>query len=79
MFQMKSFTKVGGATNGGTRNERQGDGDRNYLPWLFEKKDNKPTKLVRGSAMNWCETDCHEKPMWCGRKKCMNRADFSVA
>ena len=31
-----------------------------------------------GSVMNWCES-CHEKPMWCGKKNCINRADLFAA
>ena len=27
--------------------------------------------------MKWCKNDCHAKPMWCGRKNCLNRADYS--
>ena len=80
MTKMKSYADRDGGPNGGVRNERQGDGERpTYLPWRFENKDNKPTKVVRGSTMNWCKNDCHEKPMWCGRKNCLNRADYSAA
>ena len=28
--------------------------------------------------MRWCSNDCHPKPMWCGRKNCMNRADYAA-
>ena len=28
--------------------------------------------------MKWCKNDCHSKPMWCGRKNCLNRADYSA-
>ena len=27
--------------------------------------------------MKWCEKDCHEKPMWCGRKTCRGKAEFA--
>ena len=49
------------------------------MPWRFENPDNKPTKIVRGSTMKWCSKDCHEKPMWCGRRNCLDRADFTDA
>ena len=28
--------------------------------------------------MKWCKNDCHPRPMWCGRKNCMNKADYSA-
>jgi len=27
--------------------------------------------------MNWCSNDCRDKPMLCGRRTCLNRADYS--
>ena len=27
--------------------------------------------------MRWCTNDCHDKPMWCGHKTCLNKADFA--
>ena len=29
--------------------------------------------------MKWCKKDCHDKPMWCGRKNCLGRAEFAEA
>ena len=59
--------------NGG----KQQSGDRTYLPWSYENPNNKTTKEVRGSTMNWCSNDCHDKPMWCGRRNFLNREDYS--
>ena len=28
--------------------------------------------------MKWCTNDCHPKPMWCGRKNCMSRAEYAA-
>ena len=28
--------------------------------------------------MKWCTNDCHDKPMWCGRKNCLNKTDFAT-
>ena len=28
--------------------------------------------------MKWCKNDCHPRPMWCGRKNCMNRAEYAA-
>ena len=61
------------------KNKNNNKGDRTYQPWRFENPENNTTKIVRGSTMNWCTNDCHEKPMWCGRRNCMNRADYSAA
>ena len=54
-------------------------GERVYKGRQHENPDNEPTKEVRGSIMKWCKNDCHDKPMWCGCKNCMNRADYSTA
>jgi len=27
--------------------------------------------------MNRCSNDCHDKPMWCGRRNCLNKAYYS--
>ena len=28
--------------------------------------------------MKWCANNCHPKPMWCGRKNCLNREDYAA-
>ena len=28
--------------------------------------------------MKWCSNNCHDKPMWCGYKTCVNRADYAT-
>ena len=50
---------------------------RNYQKWIFENPQDLQTKEVRGSTMQWYKNDCHEKPMWYGRKNCLGKADFS--
>ena len=60
-----------------TGNEPQTE--RQYQAWRYENPDNETTREVRGSTMRWCTNDCHSKPMWCGRKNCLNRADFAKA
>ena len=75
MAAMKSDTKDSSSfTPKGSANT---DGPRTYLPWRFENPDNKATKDIRGSTMKWCKNDCHDQPMWCGRRNCMNRSDYS--
>ena len=27
--------------------------------------------------MRWRHNDCHPQPMWCGRKNCLNKAEFA--
>ena len=49
-----------------------------YLGVLRILKTRQP-KNHWGTTMNWCTNNCHEKPMWYGRKNCMNMADFSKA
>ena len=34
---------------------------------------------MRGATIKWCTKDCHDKPMWCGRKNCPGRAEFAEA
>ena len=83
MFQMKVVQDgnngnqgIGGKGTQGNRGKQQSD-DRTSLTWCYENPDNKATKEVRGITMNWCSNDCHDKPMWCGRRNCLNRADYS--
>lgn len=52
-------------------------GKRSFLPWRFENPDGSKTKEVKGTLMRWCSNDCHPRPMWCGRKNCLNKADFA--
>ena len=62
--------------DGGSTNQ-SGKAKRTFLPWRFENPDNAATKEVRGTTMKWCTNDCHPRPMWCGRKNCLNKADFA--
>ena len=60
------------------RSNSNGKGsERTYQEWRFQNTDNKETKEVRDSTMKWCTNNCHPKPMWCGRKKCLNIVDYS--
>ena len=63
----------GGNSNGGSRDQ----GPRTFQKWRYDNPDNAATKQVRGTTMKWCSNDCHDKPMWCGRKTCVNRADYA--
>ena len=68
---------------GGDNSEPDGKGvtlrnGRELKPWRFENPNNeKEKKLSDGTIMRWCSNDCHPKPMWCGRKNCMNRAEYA--
>ena len=53
-------------------------GLRTLLPYRYKHPNNEKTKVVKGTTMTWCSNDCHEKPMWCGRTNCLNRADCAV-
>ena len=63
----------------GDGNPTGGDGGKKFQPWRFENPNNDKTKLVRGTVMNWCSKDCHQQPMWCGRKRCLSKAEYAVA
>ena len=75
MTKMTSMTNKG---SGGEAGSEMKQGNRTYQNWRFDNPDNARTKEVRGSIMKWCENDCHSRPMWCGRKVCLNRADYSA-
>ena len=76
---MTKMSTMNGNSQGSSNNQSKGDkGERSYQPWRYENPENKSTKIVRGSTMNWCKNDCHDKPMWCGRKNCLNRSDYSA-
>ena len=67
--------------NNGGSNGSKNDGESNlkqFQSWRFENPEDKREKIVRGSIMNWCTNDCHPRPMWCDRKSCLNKADFSA-
>ena len=59
------------------RNNRE-KGPPTYLPWRYENPDNTATKDVRGTTMIWCRNYFHNKPMWCGHKNCINRAEYAT-
>ena len=66
-----------GGSSGGQKSRNQNEGSRTYLPWRFENKYNQSKKDHNEIPMIWCDNDCHAKPMWCGRKNCLNRSDFA--
>ena len=69
---------LGSSASGNEKSESSGrEKKRQFQQWRYEKTDNEKTKLVRGTTMRWCTNDCHDKPMWCGRKTCLNKADFA--
>ena len=68
----------GNSENGNNPGNRPGkDEKRSFLPWRFLNPEGLKTKDVKGTIMTWCTNDCHPQPMWCGRKNCLNRADFA--
>ena len=50
-----------------------------YFAWRFENLDGLKTKIVRQSKITRCSNNCHDKPMWCGRKNFLSCADYSAA
>ena len=57
--------------------KKENGGRRTYLPWRFDNPEGATTKEVRGTVMRWCSNDCHPRPMWCGRKNCLNKAEYA--
>ena len=70
---LKGNSEIG--SNPGNRPGK--DEKRSFLPWRFLNPEGLKTKDVKGTIMTWCTNDCHPQPMWCGRKNCLNRADFA--
>ena len=58
---------------------RDNKGPRTYHKWRYENPDKATTREVRGTTMKWCGNDCHDQPMWCGRKNCVNKSDYASA
>ena len=58
--------------------ERRGEqpAERTYQAWRTENPNNEKERMVKGTKMKWCTNNCHEKPMWCGRRNCLGREDF---
>ena len=50
--------------------------NRAYQDWKFQNPGDLKPKEVRGTGMKWYTNDCHEKPLWHGRKSCLNKSDF---
>ena len=52
---------------------------RELKAWRFDNPNNEPTKTLKdGTVMGWCKNNCHPKPMWCGRKNCLNREEYAA-
>ena len=75
------LNKLKGGGNSSTidASKYNGQEKRTYQSWRYENPDGKATKEVRGVTMKWCMNDCHEQPMWCGRKNCLGKAEFAKA
>ena len=71
--------KGGGDASKTDASKYNGQEKRTYQPWRYENPDGKATKEVRGATMKWCTKDCHDAPMWCGRKNCLGRQEFADA
>ena len=54
-----------------------GDDFTKMKGWRYYNPDKARTKVINGRTMTWCSNDCHRRPMWCGRKNCLNRADYA--
>ena len=77
IFKKCDFNKQGG---GGGKHPKASEptGPQTFKPWRFENPNNEATKEINGTIMKWCTNDCHKDgPMWCGRKNCLNQADFA--
>ena len=67
-------------TPNGTRNGQGGAGEGgNQQGWRFSNPENLQQKKIGGRVMKWCSSDCHRKPQWCGRRNCLNNADYEEA
>ena len=69
---------LGSSASANGKSESGGGGKkREFQQWRYENPNNDKTKLVRGTTMKWCKNDCHDKPMWCGCKTCLNKAEYA--
>ena len=76
ILQQASNTSSDGNTRIPEDPDRSG-GTRNYQNWRYENPDGAKTKVVEGITMIWCTNDCHQKPMWCGRRNYLPKAEFA--
>ena len=64
-----------GTSDGGIRLKN----GRELKAWRFENPKNEKSKTLKdGTIMKWCTNNCHPKPMWCGRKNCLNREEYAA-
>ena len=78
---LKKFGDQSGKNhNGGASREKATSqpGERTYKAWRTENPNKEKEKIVKGTKMKWCTNDCHDQPMWCGRKNCLGREDFKT-
>ena len=52
---------------------------RELKAWRFRNPNGEKTKILKDSTvMEWCEKNCHPKPMWCGRQNCLSREEYAA-
>ena len=74
--QLEQKLSSGNGNNGGGGDSGEDDFTK-QKGWRYHNPGKASTKVINGRNMNWCSNDCHRRPMWCGRRKCLNRADFA--
>ena len=57
---------------------KRGEGSRTQGGWKYSNPQNEKRKRVRNRTYKWCTNDCHDKPMWCGRRTCLSNAEYSA-
>ena len=81
LHSIKNGTAQGANSNPSNNNvddgQLKGQNRKALKAWRFENPDGASTKNINGREMKWCTNDCHPKPMWCGRKNCLSKADFA--
>ena len=77
-------TEILNKTKNNDNDSKNGQGKRTggmtigYAAWRFDNPSGDATKVVRGTTLKWCTNDCHAKPMWCGRRVCLGKAEFAA-
>ena len=81
---LESMKDKKGSNNNDAGSENTSDGriklknGRELKSWRFQNPNNDKTKTLKdGTVMKWCNNNCHPKPMWCGRKNCLNRKEYA--
>ena len=55
------------------------EGGQTKYGWRYENPDNLAEKVINGRTMKWCTKDCHRRPQWCGRRNCLDKAEYAEA